>query len=72
MTTGISEKALQIVKRMQQNELTESFIYAEIAKFAKGEKFKPRFLEMTLISVTVAVVSFLVGILAKQFLGVDL
>ena len=39
---------------------------------AKGEKFKPRFLEMTLISVTVAVVSFLVGILAKQFLGVDL
>ena len=40
MTTGISEKALQIVKRMQQNELTESFIYAEIAKFAKGEENK--------------------------------
>ncbi len=39
---------------------------------AKGERFKPRFLEMTLISVGVAVVSFFVGILAKKFLGVDL
>lgn len=39
---------------------------------AKGERFKPRFLEMTLISVGVAVVSFFVGILAKEFLGVDL
>jgi len=39
---------------------------------AKGEKFKPRFLEMTFISVGVAVVSFFVGVLAKQFLGVDL
>ncbi len=39
---------------------------------AKGERFKPRFLEMTLISVGVAVVSFVVGILAKRFLGVDL
>ena len=39
---------------------------------AKGEKFKARFWEMTLISVGVAVVSFGVGILAKKFLGVDL
>ena len=39
---------------------------------AKGEKFRPRFVEMTLISVSVAVVSFVVGILAKKFLGVDL
>ncbi len=39
---------------------------------AKGEKFKPRFIEMTLISVGVAVISFFVGILAKHFLGVDL
>ena len=39
---------------------------------AKGEKFKPRFLEMTLISVGVAVISFVVGILAKKFLGVDI
>ena len=39
---------------------------------AKGEKFRPRFLEMSLISIGVAVISFFVGILAKQFLGVDL
>ena len=39
---------------------------------AQGEKFRPRFLEMTFISVGVAVVSFFVGILAKKFLGVDL
>lgn len=39
---------------------------------AKGEKFKPRFWEMTLISIGVAVVSFFVGVLAKYFLGVDL
>lgn len=39
---------------------------------AKGEKFKPKFLEMSLISIGVAVISFFVGILAKKFLGVDL
>ena len=39
---------------------------------AQGEKFRPRFLEMTFISVGVAVVSFFVGILAKKFLGVDI
>lgn len=39
---------------------------------AQGERFKPKFLEMTLISVGVAVISFFVGILAKNFLGVDI
>lgn len=39
---------------------------------AQGEKFRPRFLEMSLISISVAVISFIVGILAKKFLGVDL
>lgn len=39
---------------------------------AKGEKFKPKFLEMSAISIGVAVVSFFVGILAKKFLGVEL
>ncbi len=39
---------------------------------AKDEKFKPRFLEMSLISIGVAIVSFGVGILAKKFLGIDL
>lgn len=39
---------------------------------AKGEKFKPKFFEMSAISIGVAVISFFVGILAKHFLGVDL
>ena len=39
---------------------------------AKGEKFRPRFLEMSLISIGVAIISFGVGILAKNILGVDL
>lgn len=39
---------------------------------AQGEKFRPKFLEMSLISIGVAVLSFFVGILAKKFLGVDL
>ena len=39
---------------------------------AKSEKFKPRFLEMLLISIGVAVISFVVGVIAKRFLGVDL
>ena len=32
----MKDKALDIIKKMQQNELTESFIYFEIAKHAKG------------------------------------
>lgn len=39
---------------------------------AQDQPFKNRFLEMALISIGVAVVSFVVGILAKKFLGVDL
>ena len=39
---------------------------------ATDQKFLPRFLEMLLISVGVAVISFVVGILAKQVLGVDI
>ena len=39
---------------------------------AQDQPFKSRFTEMALISVTVAVLSFVVGILAKKFLGVDL
>lgn len=38
---------------------------------AQDQPFKSRFLEMAVISIGVAVVSFVVGILAKQFLGVD-
>ena len=38
MERKISEKALQIIRRMQQNEMTENVIYSRIAKFAKGEE----------------------------------
>lgn len=38
---------------------------------AQDQPFKSRFLEMAMISIGVAVVSFIVGILAKKFLGVD-
>jgi VIT1/CCC1 family predicted Fe2+/Mn2+ transporter len=39
---------------------------------AQDEPFKSRFLEMATISISVAVMSFIVGVLAKKFLGVDL
>lgn len=38
---------------------------------AQDEPFGSRFLEMAGISISVAIVSFVVGILAKKFLGVD-
>ena len=38
---------------------------------AQDQPFRSRFLEMAIISVTVAVLSFVVGLLAKKFLGVD-
>ena len=40
MKKELSKKAFEIIKKMQQSELTESVIYAEIAKFAKGYKIK--------------------------------
>ncbi len=39
---------------------------------AQDQPFKSRFLEMAMISIGVAVISFFVGVLAKKFLGVDL
>ena len=39
---------------------------------AQDEPFKSRFLEMATISISVAVMSFVVGVLAKKFLGVDI
>lgn len=39
---------------------------------AQGERFRPKFLEMSCISIGVAVISFGVGIAAKRFLGIDL
>ena len=39
---------------------------------AMDQPFRSRFMEMAVISIGVAVVSFFVGILAKQVLGVDI
>ena len=39
---------------------------------AQDQPFKSRFVEMAGISVSVAVISFVVGVLAKQLLGVDI
>lgn len=40
MNKNLSDAALEIIKKMQQNELNESIIYKKIAKFAKGEDNK--------------------------------
>lgn len=36
----VSEQALEIIERMQQNEITESAVYRAIAMFAKGDENK--------------------------------
>jgi len=46
MEKTISEKSMSIIKKMQQNELTESVIYKKIAKFAKGEENKKTLLRL--------------------------
>lgn len=46
MTTNISLSSLAIIKKMQQSELTESIIYEEIAKFAKGDENKETLLRL--------------------------
>ena len=47
-----------------------SFTY--YTSVAKDQPFTSRFLEMSIISISVAVLSFIVGLLAKKFLGIDL
>lgn len=42
----VSDKALSVIKKMQQNELTESCIYEAIAKFAKGDENKATLLRL--------------------------
>ena len=46
MKSTVSEKSLAVIKSMQQNELTESVIYAKIASFAKGEENKKTLLRL--------------------------
>ena len=45
-STNISEKSLEVIKKMQQNELTESCIYEAIAKFAKGEENGEKYIKL--------------------------
>ena len=47
MSHSVSEKALAVIKKMQQNELTESAIYEKIAAFAKGEENKQTLLRLS-------------------------
>ncbi len=46
MANNLSQKALSIIKKMQQNELNESIIYTKIAKFARGEENKQTLLRL--------------------------
>ena len=46
MTKQVSPEALAVIKKMQQNELTESVIYTEIARFAKGDENKETLLRL--------------------------
>ena len=48
------------------------FAFTYYVSVAKDLPFKKRFLEMASISLSVAALSFLVGVLVKQFLGIDI
>ena len=47
MPYKISKEAFQIVKKMQQGEVTESVIYRKIARFAKGDHNKQTLLRLS-------------------------
>ena len=47
------------------------FCFTYYISVAKGLSFKKRFFEMASVSLSVAVVSFVVGLLVKHFLGID-
>ena len=48
------------------------FAFTYYISVAKDLPFKKRFLEMATISISVAVLSFVIGIFVKQFLGIDI
>ncbi|NLZ47674.1 MAG: rubrerythrin family protein [Clostridiales bacterium] len=48
------------------------FAFTYYISVAKDLPFKKRFLEMAVISLSVAALSFIVGILVKKFLGIDI
>jgi len=47
LNTSISNTALSLIKKMQQGEMNESIIYANIAKFAKGEENRQTLLRLS-------------------------
>lgn len=47
-------------------------IFTYYTSVAQSKPFKSRFFEMSIISITVAIVSFFVGMLAKSLFGVDI
>ena len=47
MSASVSAAALSVIRKMQQNELTESVIYEKIARFAKGEENKKTLLRLS-------------------------
>ena len=47
MNTDISKSSLSIIKKMQQSELNESFIYEKIASFVKGKENKQTLLKLS-------------------------
>ena len=47
-------------------------VFTYYTSVAQDKPFKSRFLEMAIISVTVAVISFFVGVAAKALFGIDL
>ena len=47
MTEQLSNRVLEIIRKMQQNELTESVIYEKIAAFAKGEENRQTLLRLS-------------------------
>lgn len=47
METQISTQSMDIIRKMQQNELTESVIYEKIAAFAGGEENKQTLLRLS-------------------------
>lgn len=48
------------------------FVFTYYISVAKDYPFRKRFLEMAGISLGVAALSFVIGILVKQFLGIDI
>ena len=48
------------------------FIFNYYIAVVKSEKFLPKFVEMSGISLSVAVIAFLIGLAAKMFFGIDL